>query len=159
MGLPPEPGATPAENNEVNGIDFPWGLGFLPKAKVGNYADSACHEKFPKDGWWEGYTDGYATTSPVGSFPPNQFGLYDMGGNVWQWCEDWFDASQKARVMRGASCRDGDHLLSSYRLRGDSAVRGPNYGIRCVLEPAPAVGGEGAGAGTKISFAMRGGGA
>ena len=161
VGLPPEPGATPAENNEVNGIDFPWGLGFPPKTKVGNYADSACHEKFPKDGWWEGYTDGYATTSPVGSFPPNQFGLYDMGGNVWQWCEDWFDASQKARVMRGASWRDGDrdHLLSSYRLRGDSAVRGPNYGIRCVLEPALAVGGKGAGAGTKISFAMRGGGA
>ena len=52
--------------------------------------------------WIKGYDDGYATTSPAGSFPANGYGLYDMSGNVWQWCEDWFDASQKERVVRGA---------------------------------------------------------
>jgi formylglycine-generating enzyme required for sulfatase activity len=41
--------------------------------------------------------DGYARTSPVKAFPPNGFGLYDMAGNVWQWCNDWFLPDAYAR--------------------------------------------------------------
>jgi formylglycine-generating enzyme required for sulfatase activity len=37
----------------------------------------------------EGYDDGYAFTSPVGSFKPNELGIYDMSGNVYEWIEDW----------------------------------------------------------------------
>ena len=51
----------------------------------------------------KGYDDGCAWTSPVGSFKANQYGLYDMGGNVWQWCMDNWNDESKAKVLRGAS--------------------------------------------------------
>ncbi|MEO6742032.1 MAG: SUMF1/EgtB/PvdO family nonheme iron enzyme [Chthoniobacteraceae bacterium] len=146
LGLPPEVGATPAEKSEKNSVDLPWGTDFPPKAKVGNYADETYHAKFPpkkdeknnrmrNDKWMEGYTDGFATTSPVGSFPANAFGLYDMGGNVWQWCEDWGDASQKGRVLRGASWADSVRgvLLSRRRVPVPPTGRNSTQGFRCVL--------------------------
>jgi serine/threonine protein kinase/formylglycine-generating enzyme required for sulfatase activity len=145
VGLPPELGATPAEKNGKNSVDFPWGKDYPPRQKVGNYADEAFHAKFPpkedakddwnKNRWIEGYTDGYATTSPVGSFLANAYGLYDMGGNVSQWCEDWFDASHKDRVLRGASWGSygRSFLLSSYRGHRVPGVRNSHYGFRCVV--------------------------
>ena len=143
VGLPPEQGATPADKSEKNSLDYPWGKEWPPSRKVGNYADEMFHAKFPKDfqhkerdqPWIVGYEDGYATTSPVGCFPANAHGLYDMGGNVFQWCEDWFDKDQKYRVWRGGSFGNSGQrgLLSSCRDRKVPSHRGDSNGFRCVL--------------------------
>jgi len=76
VGLDHEKGATPYEKNEkIKG--FPWGKEWPPPKGAGNYAPLL-------------KVDDFEQTSPVGSFKANKFGLYDMGGNVWEWCEDLF---------------------------------------------------------------------
>jgi formylglycine-generating enzyme required for sulfatase activity len=145
VGLDPEQGATPEAKSGRDQVNFPWGLDFPPKEIVGNYADEAFHAVFWAkrnakgnlvNAWIEGYTDGFETTSPVGSFPANTLGLYDMGGNVWQWCEDRFDASHVDRTLRGASWDYSERkfLLSSHRIHSAPTTRSFSHGFRCVVD-------------------------
>jgi formylglycine-generating enzyme required for sulfatase activity len=104
-------------------------------AKIGNVADATYKANFPALKYTIKANDGYVFTAPVGKFKPNAFGLYDMHGNVWQWCADWYSAEYYAaspaddptgpdsgdgRVRRGGSWYSGPFLARSAKRRGDS---------------------------------------
>ncbi len=120
---------------------FPWGSVWPPPKGAGNYAGEelrpalAAGKYFWIKGVLAGYRDDFVETAPVGSFAANRFGLFDMGGNVWQWCEDWFDKEQKDRGLRGASWDnyDRDGLLSSHRTHNAPGHRGYVDSFRCVV--------------------------
>lgn len=129
VDLGKEPGATPAERDGKIRDVYPWGQDWPPPKNVGNY-----------DG--ELRRDDFDYTSPVGSFPANKHGLHDLGGNVWEWCNDSYDGQQNYRVLRGASWHSSKAhtLLSSARLFNSPGHRVDIVGFRCVLEarrPSP----------------------
>ncbi len=67
---------------------FPWGNRLPPSRDSGNYADQAASELVPSI--LPGFNDGFASTAPVGSFPANALGIYDGGGNVAEWVQDYY---------------------------------------------------------------------
>ncbi|AIF44443.1 formylglycine-generating enzyme family protein [Virgibacillus sp. SK37] len=91
--------------------------------------------------------DGYLGTAPVESFPPNGYGLYNMAGNVWEWCSNWFDKSlnlspkvdpQAPKAMRGGSYLCHYSYCNRYRVaaRSSNTVDSStgNLGFRCVRD-------------------------
>ena len=139
VGLSYEAGSTPkAKDEKIVGV-YPWGQGSPPPQGAGNYRGEESKIGNEPTDWTviNGYNDGWPRTSPVGSFAGNKFGLYDLGGNVWQWCEDWYDASRQARVLRGGSWSNSrlGTLLSSCRGNGNPAIRYDYFGFRCVVAP------------------------
>ena len=78
---------------------------------------------------WQNLTvDGYERTSPVRSFPPNGYGLFDMAGNVWEWTVDDFD--QQGVHMCCAPSRDEGELFPRKVIKGGSHLCAPNYCLR-----------------------------
>ena len=131
VGLPPENGNTPEERDlNVDGV-FPWGLAWPPPAGAGNYAGEETNSEVKI----QGYRDDYPWTSPVGKFNQNAFGLYDMGGNVWQWTNDYFNESKERKVLRGGSWYNGgvkQSLLASCRYHAKPDASNDTYGFRLV---------------------------
>jgi len=131
VGLPQESGRTPeARDMGVEDL-YPWGVQWPPPEGAGNYTG----EETGADVAIKGYNDKFPWTAPVGSFPPNRFGLYDMGGNVWQWCMDSWSNASKAKVLRGASWYNGAiklSLLASCRWNAAPDSSTDNYGFRIV---------------------------
>lgn len=122
-------------SGKIKGV-FPWGASWPPPEGAGNYADANCKAQRPTEKIIDGYTDGFAITSPVMSFKPNALGIHDLGGSVWEWCEDFYNETHKDYVLRGASWGSSAPaaLLSSFRGNQPSTRRWRCDGFRCVVE-------------------------
>jgi formylglycine-generating enzyme required for sulfatase activity len=138
VGLPAEDGYSPAEkHNRITDV-YPWGSGYPPPKGAGNFADEALKRARSDAGrTLSGYDDGFEATAPVGSFAPNALGIYDLAGNVREWCEDLYQGGTEDRVIRGSGF---NHLPtpSAWRqhLPGDRRG-GAELGFRCVVELVP----------------------
>ena len=90
--LPTEAEFEYAERGGLSCKPFAWGDAFTPR---GQHMANTFEGHFP-----DKRTSHYNGTSPVGSYPPNGFGLYDMSGNVWEWTSDWYRADYYATLAK-----------------------------------------------------------
>jgi formylglycine-generating enzyme required for sulfatase activity len=116
--------------------EFAWGDELAPEGKMlANYWQG----EFP---WVNLLLDRWERTSPVGSFPPNGFGLYDMIGNVWEWTCDGFASDPRSprpiprKVLKGGSHLCAPNYCQRYRpaARAPQAIDSPtsHIGFRCI---------------------------
>ena len=128
---------TPAEKRERLPGVYPWGTQWPPPKGAGNFAGSEIMDgDMPADTRSiQGYRDDYPRTAPVGSFDPNQFGIYDLAGNVLEFCKDLFDNTDVRHVIRGSFWRGcySQQFFSSRRIARRPNNRSVDYGFRCVL--------------------------
>ncbi len=127
-----DPRQSPAEKSGKLANVYPWGSAWPPPKGSGNFSGSESASEYDKI---EGYTDPFPFTAPVGSFELNHHGIKDLGGNVWEWIDDWYSIDQTYRVLRGGSwnLNDGMLLRSSCRNGNRPSSRYVSRGFRCVV--------------------------
>ena len=126
-----------AARGGLEGAVYVWGDEFAPNGKM---MANTWQGEFPVVNL---LTDGYERTSPVGSFPPNGYGLYDMAGNVWEWTTDWYQEHGHAANSCCASfnpkggereasidSRTPEIRIPRKVLKGGSYLCAPNYCLR-----------------------------
>lgn len=112
---------------------FPWENSLYPPMKtIDNYADSSAKYLLPFT--ITQYSDGHAVSAPVGSFEPNSKGLYNMGGNVSEWTNDYYDI----KIHRGAAIVDpkGPQSGNRHVIRGASWALGSRSELRLSFRDA-----------------------
>ncbi len=141
-----------------DGLTYPWGNDRNP---AGQWLNNIWQGEFPIEDLGE---DGFKRTAPVKSFPANNFGLYEMSGNVWEWCSDYYQpeyyssSPQKnppgpessydpqepqiiKRVQRGGSFMCSDQYCVGYRvtarMKGEEDSGAFHTGFRCVVSETP----------------------
>jgi sulfatase modifying factor 1 len=125
-----------AARGGLDGAAYAWGDEFLPNDR---HMANTWQGEFP---WQQKGTDGHEGTSPVDGFPPNEYGLYDMIGNVWEWTDDWYSPKHPNEVLkaccvprnpRGSNEADSydrtqpDILIPRKVIKGGSHLCAPNY--------------------------------
>ena len=123
-----------AARGGLDGAEFCWGEELTPG---GQSMANTWQGEFP---WQNLRVDGYEWTAPVGSFPPNGYGLYEMAGNVWEWTTDWYQEHGKIKQAcctldnpRGALREESyDPCLPQIQMprkvmKGGSYLCAPNY--------------------------------
>jgi formylglycine-generating enzyme required for sulfatase activity len=138
--LPSEAEWEYAARGGLEGAIFAWGDEFAPRGRM---MANTWQGEFP---WQNLKLDGYEGTSPVGSFPPNGYGLYDMGGNVWQWTCDFFTPRHPEDVEHPCCAPSNPRVTSPEEgtfaigqpgasiprrvMKGGSHICAPNYCLR-----------------------------
>ena len=121
--LPTEAEWEYAARGGLDGAVFAWGDEFAPQGRM---MANTWQGEFP---WQNKLLDRYEGTSPVETYPPNGYGLYDVAGNVWEWTDDWFVAS----VAETRSCcvptLAGERFPRRV-IKGGSHLCAPNYCLR-----------------------------
>jgi serine/threonine protein kinase len=142
-GLEEEEGISPGARDVRKPRIHPWGVGWPPPDRFGNFADATAARApgVSRDRTIIGYNDGFVHTAPVGSFPPNKLGLFDLSGNVQEWVNDDFSmlAENDLGVLRGGGWNSyqAENLYTGSRNGVPPNYRDAIYGFRVVLAKIP----------------------